>query len=159
MVSSFNTRFCFRQLGSTIMQSLQRSITFLFFAFIRTESQSIKSWTCGQGLVDHNPFITNAFSTHHWPWHAAIFHQIDTPVPDYKCGGTVISSDFILTAGHCVSKYNAPMETIQVSVSLGRLNLSANESSAQNFEVIFFFCLSSNITQSEVFESNDQAGG
>lgn len=142
---------------STIMQLLWKSIGLLLFVFIPIQSQQISRWTCGQRLVDHNPFITNSSPTHHWPWHAAIFHRVYTPVPDYKCGGTVISSNYILTAGHCVSEYNAPMETKKVSVSLGRLNLSANESSAQNIEVISFF-FSGNYTSYKVNGHNDQAG-
>lgn len=95
--------------------------------------------SCGQRLL-----VTSSFQSQHWPWHAAIFHQIDTPPPVYQCGGTVITSRSVLTAGHCVSDGNTKMDVQQVSVSLGRLNLDVNESSAQNFEVIFILPFASN---------------
>ncbi|XP_037025450.1 transmembrane protease serine 9-like [Bradysia coprophila] len=72
--------------------------------------------------------------THHWPWHAAIY-ELNESVASYRCGGTVISASSILTAGHCVSSFNVPMDTERLSVSLGKLNLDVNESTAQNFDV------------------------
>lgn len=75
----------------------------------------------------------------HWPWHVAVYHRMDKPVPEYQCGGTVINSHSILTAGHCVAvkNMNEAMEASKVVVSLGRLDLVANETNAQNFDVIF----------------------
>lgn len=122
------------------MLPLQPAILVLFMSLVLPmDGEQIITWTCGERLVDHRTFITNSYPTNHWPWHAAIFHRDDDSTMEYKCGGTVITSDSILTAGHCVSHYNEPLETRQVWVSLGRLNLGLNESSAQSLQVIFMF--------------------
>lgn len=34
-----------------------------------------------------------------WPWHTAIFHRVDS-VFEYKCGGTIIDKNTILTGEH-----------------------------------------------------------
>lgn len=49
----------------------------------------------------------------------------------------MISSNEILTAAHCVSKYGVRMKTKHILVSLGRLFLNTSESGAQSYEVIF----------------------
>lgn len=120
------------------MKSLQLAAVILLMAFARIDGQDVEIRpNCGQRLVKRTELMTHSSQSYeHWPWHAAIFHHVYTPSPVYQCGGTVINAQSILTAGHCVSEYNAPMETKQVSVSLGRLNLGVNESSAQNFKVI-----------------------
>lgn len=94
-------------------------------------------------LVNHNPLITYGFETAHWPWHAAVYHQGYKRLPEYKCGGTLINANSVLTAAHCISQNNEPIAPSKVLVSLGRLNLDVNESSAQSFEVTFilsFLC-------------------
>lgn len=96
--------------------------------------------TCGRRLPDYFALMRNGFVSKHWPWHAAIYRRFDrSAAPTYQCGGTVISLNSVLTAGHCVSVNNAPNEPADIFVSLGRLNLSASESTAQSFEVIFVF--------------------
>lgn len=83
--------------------------------------------------------LANGFSSkHHWPWHAAVFHQNENFDPAYKCGGTLISKKSVLTAAHCVHVNNAQLDVEIVTVSLGRLNLAENESSAQSFGVEFY---------------------
>jgi len=116
------------------MKSLHLTTVILLLVLIVVEAQ-IEVPTCGLLLPVHNPLMTNSFPTRHWPWQAAIFHRLDNDVPKYQCGGTVINSNWILTAGICVSKYERPMETAQISVSLGRFNLDVKETSAQDFEV------------------------
>lgn len=81
--------------------------------------------------------MVNARKANHFPWHAAIYHKDEEFVPHYQCGGTVIDSKSILTAGHCVSRQNVPINAAKIVVSLGRLNLAVHESSSQTFEVIY----------------------
>ena len=91
---------------------------------------------CGQLSPRATPLIANSYNARHWPWHAAIYHDIDDSDPTYKCGGTVISSKSILTAAHC-----AKIDANKISVSLGRLNLAVVEKSAQTFRVNFLLVL------------------
>lgn len=95
---------------------------------------------CGRRLPNIHPLIVNGTTANrHWPWHAAIYHVTTSeliPVYEYKCGGSLISSKWILTAAHCVSHYEEPLRNEQVSVSLGKLNLSEKEiASAQYLNV------------------------
>ncbi|XP_035902646.1 uncharacterized protein LOC118507748 isoform X3 [Anopheles stephensi] len=56
----------------------------------------------------------------HWPWHAAIY---DSKGVDYKCGGTVIDENTILTAASCVFE-GSVINASDISVYLGRIHLS-----------------------------------
>lgn len=112
------------------MASIQLTAMVLFFLFIGING------LCGQLGPNFIPLMTNSSRARHWPWHAAIYHREYGSIDTYQCGGTVISSDSILTAAHCVSRNNEVMFSGDVSVSLGRLNLNASESSAQKFDVI-----------------------
>lgn len=38
-----------------------------------------------------------------WPWHAALFYQENFSLA-YKCGGSIIRDNVVLTAAHCVTK-------------------------------------------------------
>uniref|UniRef100_A0A182MSF2 Peptidase S1 domain-containing protein n=1 Tax=Anopheles culicifacies TaxID=139723 RepID=A0A182MSF2_9DIPT len=42
-----------------------------------------------------------------WPWHVALFARGKTgATPEYKCGGSVISENFVLSAAHCTQDPN-----------------------------------------------------
>lgn len=95
---------------------------------------------CGQRLIEPSELMVNTFPTNHWPWHAAIYHRGNKSVPVInQFGGTVIKSNLILTAAHCVCEHNEPLDASEILVSLGRSNLGADDSSSQNFEVNFDF--------------------
>lgn len=117
------------------MKSPQLTAIVLLYVMFQIKVQRGMS-TCG--LLESNliPLMTNSYIAHRWPWHAAIYHQ-NQQTTKYQCGGSVISSNSILTAAHCVSRYEVKMKTEEVSISLGRLNLNTDETSAQFFEVNF----------------------
>ena len=120
------------------MHSVIGIAAILFVVCIQGDGQQITATSCGQRLSEPIPLMIDAFNASHYPWHAAIYHKDDQFVPQYKCGGTLIDSLSILTAAHCVSRYNQPMDAAKIFVSLGRLNLGVNESSSQSFVVIFY---------------------
>lgn len=92
---------------------------------------------CGKRLVQHRPLILGGKEAHKnsWPWHAALFHVDDGSDMAYKCGGTVLNSNSILTAAHCVHRNNEKIAPGNVLVHVGRHELKVFESSAQEFEV------------------------
>lgn len=53
---------------------------------------------CGNRLIQHQELITNGYPSKEgdWPWHAALYHT-DNLENKYKCGGTLISSNLIIT--------------------------------------------------------------
>lgn len=56
--------------------------------------------SCGQVLVGRLQRLiahSNDAPLGAWPWHTAIFHVQQGGRPDYKCGGTLISENFVLT--------------------------------------------------------------
>lgn len=63
-----------------------------------TEKEQQEVPKCGKRIVEHQELITSGFPSKEgdWPWHAAIYHQIDTE-QKYKCGGTLINSNTVLT--------------------------------------------------------------
>lgn len=50
---------------------------------------------------------------------ALVYLDASSNINQYRCGGTLISEDFILTAGHCVAEDDQP-----IAVRLGGLNLN-----------------------------------
>ncbi|KXJ73903.1 hypothetical protein RP20_CCG014700 [Aedes albopictus] len=62
-----------------------------------------------------------------WPWHAAIYHQIDRRNSlngTYKCGATLIDQQHVLTAAHCVvSVSGQSLNPQQLAVHLGKHEL------------------------------------
>lgn len=131
------------------MQFLLLPSVILSFVFIQIQingQHHVPMSTCGLRLTQHKPLMTNAPTTSHWPWHAAIYRKVNESALEYICGGTVITSRAILTAGHCVSRDNEPIVTTKLSISLGRLNLGRDESTGQHFKVFLKFCSSYELT-------------
>lgn len=83
------------------------------------------------------PHFSNVIPSHYWPWHAAIFRKASEAVsPTYRCSGTLVTANWIITAGRCVSTDNLPMDPETVSVSLGDEVLGESTSNIQTFNVI-----------------------
>lgn len=57
---------------------------------------------CGR-ITDTKIIGGNRTSINEFPWMALIAYDIGRPNPEFRCGGTVISSRYVLTAAHCVT--------------------------------------------------------
>lgn len=89
---------------------------------------------CGKRIVQHQQLITNGFPSKEgdWPWHSAVYHTEDLQ-QSYKCGGTLITSNAVLTAAHCVYEGGRALVPDRVIVQLGKHNLQLSGPNMQEF--------------------------
>lgn len=99
--------------------------------------------SCGRRLVNHEALIVNGYTSKEkdWPWHAAILHVALNQNIEYKCGGTLLNSNSILTAAHCVYENGRPIVADRVVIQLGRHNLKISGVHTQEIEVTAAFLL------------------
>ncbi|XP_045446931.1 clotting factor G beta subunit-like [Melitaea cinxia] len=91
---------------------------------------------CGRRALDHGELTSMRTDSKSgdWPWHVAILIRTpNTNLANYQCGGNIISSTAILTAGHCMFLEGKLVETKRVIIEAGISNLRhMNESGRQN---------------------------
>lgn len=97
--------------------------------------------SCGRRLVNHQALITNGCQSKEgdWPWHVAIYHVGTNQDIAYKCGGSVLTPNSILTAAHCVFENGRPITPERVLVQLGKYNLRISGPNTQEFQVMLVF--------------------
>jgi len=63
-----------------------------------------------------------------FPWHALLFDlDKSTQSLQFLCGGTLISSSFLVTAGHCFSAHEGSLKSIKVVLApANKANFSDN---------------------------------
>uniref|UniRef100_A0A182PBY2 Peptidase S1 domain-containing protein n=1 Tax=Anopheles epiroticus TaxID=199890 RepID=A0A182PBY2_9DIPT len=88
---------------------------------------------CGERKVKTVNLVQHGTETKegHWPWHTAIYHREQTKF-EYVCGGSIIDRNTILTAAHCMYTTRGRIKVDQLSVQVGRNQLS--EASARSQE-------------------------
>ncbi|XP_037031091.1 limulus clotting factor C-like isoform X2 [Bradysia coprophila] len=100
-----------------------------------------ETFTCGRRLVNHEALIVNGHTSKEgdWPWHTGILHiEINRNI-EYKCGGTLLNTDSVLTAAHCVYENDRPIVPDRVLAQLGRHNLKISGTHSQDIEVYQIF--------------------
>ncbi|XP_055587256.1 CLIP domain-containing serine protease B15-like [Uranotaenia lowii] len=68
-----------------------------------------------------------------WPWHTAIYHRKDATF-EYKCGGTILAKNIILTAAHCVRLPEGIISSERLAVQVGRNRLNETDERAKEHE-------------------------
>uniref|UniRef100_A0A182QS96 Peptidase S1 domain-containing protein n=1 Tax=Anopheles farauti TaxID=69004 RepID=A0A182QS96_9DIPT len=88
---------------------------------------------CGERKVKTVYLVQHGTETKegHWPWHTAIYH-LEGKAFKYVCGGSIVDRNTILTAAHCLYTSRGLIKLEQLSVQVGRNQLS--EASAQSQE-------------------------
>ncbi|XP_026492026.2 CUB and peptidase domain-containing protein 2-like isoform X3 [Vanessa tameamea] len=76
----------------------------------------------------------SASKSGNWPWHAAIYRNHRLSV-QYICGGSLISKLLVLTAAHCVTINEVPVNHESLGVVLGKTSLLTNEITSQERKV------------------------
>uniref|UniRef100_A0A182QY24 Peptidase S1 domain-containing protein n=1 Tax=Anopheles farauti TaxID=69004 RepID=A0A182QY24_9DIPT len=84
-----------------------------------------------QGLI----FGGTASTPGMWPWHVALFHLESRTRTAYKCGGTIINRDTVLTAYHCVVEGTRSIAPARLVVRAGVHDLDVISSYMQQIRV------------------------
>lgn len=105
---------------------------------IKAQGDESETFSCGKRLVNHEALILNGQTSKEgdWPWHTGILHIQSNLNIEYKCGGTLINSQSVLTAAHCVYENSRPIVPDRVLIQLGRQNLKISATHSQDIEVI-----------------------
>ncbi|XP_068624117.1 chymotrypsin-like elastase family member 2B [Battus philenor] len=92
--------------------------------------------SCGRRKVLHTELIVGGEKTKagDWPWHVAIYRLYRNEIK-YICGGTLLSTNFVLTAAHCASIRGQAVIPEILNVVLGKHNLVGGDVAIQEKEV------------------------
>ncbi|XP_058123975.1 chymotrypsin-like elastase family member 1 [Anopheles ziemanni] len=98
--------------------------------------QAISIWDCGTRDInfEHLIYYGKGAKAGQWPWHVAIYHG-ERNNYEYKCGGSIIDSNTILTSAHCICSPNGLHSTSRIRVHLGRVMLNETNNHTQEHAV------------------------
>ncbi|XP_055623367.1 uncharacterized protein LOC129766797 [Toxorhynchites rutilus septentrionalis] len=94
---------------------------------------------CGQRSVTHVPLVYGGTDSAEgeWPWHAGVFFRNGTTgATTYWCGGTLIATNYVLTAAHCTFSLQIALPATALIVKLGLVNLNSPGPLARNYSLI-----------------------
>uniref|UniRef100_A0A182RPS9 Peptidase S1 domain-containing protein n=1 Tax=Anopheles funestus TaxID=62324 RepID=A0A182RPS9_ANOFN len=74
-----------------------------------------------------------------WPWHIALYHHEFLGKKSYKCGGTIINRETILTAYHCVVENNRLIAADRLVARAGLFDLDIGGDTLQENQVFDIF--------------------
>uniref|UniRef100_A0A182PBP8 Peptidase S1 domain-containing protein n=1 Tax=Anopheles epiroticus TaxID=199890 RepID=A0A182PBP8_9DIPT len=91
---------------------------------------------CGRRKVKSVYLIHNGIDARpgHWPWHVIIYQRVNG-VEEYKCGGSIIDENTILTSAHCITVGSRAIPPEQLSIAVGRIRLSERSDYTQSHGV------------------------
>ncbi|XP_050079748.1 uncharacterized protein LOC126567574 [Anopheles maculipalpis] len=100
-----------------------------------TSAQDYRA-TCGRRRVKSVYLIRNGLDAKlgHWPWYAAIYAKNESGAVNYKCGGSIIDENTILTAASCLFK-TGTTNTSDISIQLGNIHLTEETEDTQIHDV------------------------
>ncbi|XP_069044035.1 uncharacterized protein [Lepisosteus oculatus] len=90
-----------------------RALPLLALLLLLTESQAQTSYACGRAPLSSRIVGGESALSGYWPWQASLHRN-----GAHTCGGTLINTQWVLTAAHCFRSY--PIAS-QWTVYLGRL--------------------------------------
>uniref|UniRef100_A0A8D8RLH0 Peptidase S1 domain-containing protein n=1 Tax=Cacopsylla melanoneura TaxID=428564 RepID=A0A8D8RLH0_9HEMI len=100
-----------------------------------------KDVSCGTVVSNKaQPLVTNGQKTARgqWPWHAALYKTEGINL-SYICGGSLITSMYVITAAHCVTKkpYDKPVDSDTLVIYLGKYHQHqfSDEGGVQNKQI------------------------
>ncbi|XP_053674366.1 chymotrypsinogen B-like [Anopheles nili] len=141
-VRQCSTPFEVSQVIGSNMACRRWSVVLLAIAVLSVVNVELgASQRCGQVQVLKQGLIFGGTSSSPgmWPWHVALFHRESIRRTTYKCGGTIINTDTVLTAYHCVQENQRPIAAGRLVVRAGIFDLDVGGSSVQEnrvFDVI-----------------------
>lgn len=104
---------------------------------IKVRGDQSETLTCGRRSVKHEALIVNGNESKEgdWPWHASILHILINQNIEYKCGGTLLNLNSVLTAAHCIYENGRPIVPDRVLIQLGRHSSKISGTHSQEIEV------------------------
>ncbi|KAJ6640106.1 Serine protease gd [Pseudolycoriella hygida] len=110
------------------MKLIGLAFVFLFGSLSAQMLNSIRRRSCGIriGLDIRKNVDEESMDGEYWPWIAAIY-QSGSDGLTFKCTGTLIKPNLVLTSAHCMSEIQSQIAASTIEVHFGKSNLKETE--------------------------------